>query len=481
MFSKIILFYFLFEYIVSNNTKNKVEDLFDGLYSNDIYSGYLDTDTPENSLFYIYTPSQTNPDTDPLLLWLNGGPGCSSLIGFLTEIGPVISPLYSFKWKVNEYSWNKNLNVLYIESPAGVGFTESIPSPIYDNETTVAKSLRIALENFFTLFELNGRDFYISGESYAGVYIPYLTMEIINSSSNINLKGILIGNPLTFFPTDAERSVVEFGYSHGIISKESFEDFENKCYHLPLEGIYNNKNNYTINDNEIEPKNVTHKCNEIRQTISDSFQGLDNYGIYRPCPKGIYNKNHNNLNYDKLSYKYSILHNLHNFKKQIKNNSNKKINNEEEELEIDILQGYCDNDNAIDILLNNETIKIKLAVNNKTKNWTQCSDINYTLHESIEFYETFLPQHKDNLKVWIMSGDTDGVLPTLGTLRWINYLNSSVSSDWEQYKDENNQVCGMKISYENGLTLITAKGAGHMIPQDKPKIAEIIKNLFIKS
>ena len=80
-----------------------------------------------------------------------------------------------------------------------------------------------------------------------------------------------------------------------------------------------------------------------------------------------------------------------------------------------------------------------------------------------------------------MSGDTDAVLPTLGTLRWIKHLNSSVSSDWEQYRDENNQVCGMKISYENGLTLITAKGAGHMIPQDKPKIAEIIKDLFIKS
>ena len=477
MNTKIIFFYFLFIYIVSENTKNKVEDLFDGLYSNDIYSGYLDTDTPDNSLFYIYTPSQTNPDTDPLLLWLNGGPGCSSLIGFLTEIGPVISPLYSFKWKVNEYSWNKNLNVLYIESPAGVGFTKSIPDPVYDEEEKVAKSLRYALENFFILFssELAGRDFYISGESYAGVYIPYLTIEILNSTSEINLKGILIGNPLTYFPTDAERSVVEFGYSHGIISKESFEDFENKCYHLPLEGIYNsNKNNNTINDNEIEPRNVSHKCNEIRQTISNCFQGLDNYGVYRPCPQGKY------INQDKLSYKYSILQNLKNFKKQNKKNSNKKIKNEEEELEIDILQGYCDSDNAIDILLNNNTIKKKLAVNVE-KNWTQCSNINYTLHESISFYEQFLPEYKDKLKVWIMSGDTDAVLPTLGTLRWIKHLNSSVSSDWEQYRDENNQVCGMKISYENGLTLITAKGAGHMIPQDKPKIAEIIKDLFIKS
>jgi len=246
MNTKIIFFYFLFIYIVSENTKNKVEDLFDGLYSNDIYSGYIDTDTPENSLFYIYTPSQSNPDTDPLLLWLNGGPGCSSLIGFLTEIGPVISPLYSFKWKVNEYSWNKNLNVLYIESPAGVGFTKSIPDPVYDDEEKVAKSLHYALDNFFSLFsELSGREFYISGESYAGVYIPYLTMDIINSPGDINLKGILIGNPLTFFTTDAERSTVEFGYSHGIVSKESFEAFENKCYHLPLEGIYNNKNNYT--------------------------------------------------------------------------------------------------------------------------------------------------------------------------------------------------------------------------------------------
>jgi carboxypeptidase C (cathepsin A) len=480
--TKLMIFFLLFIYTISENTRKKVEDLFDGLYTKDIYSGYIDTDISENSLFYIYTPSQSNPDSDPLLLWLNGGPGCSSLIGLFTEIGPVISPLYSYKWKINEYSWNKDLNVLFIESPAGVGFTKSKPNPTYETEEEVAHSLRVALENFFNyLFtELKGREFYISGESYAGVYIPYLSMEIINSGSNINLKGVLIGNPLTFFLTDSERSVVEFGFSHGLVSKESFQDFENKCFHLPLEISKNNNQNYTINDNGLDPRNVTHECNVIRQTISDCFKGLDFYGIYRPCPNSGYNKqNYSNIN--KLSYKYSILKNLRDFKKQFNNNFNKTKTkkNEEEEPENDILQGYCENDAAVDILLNDAIIQKKLGVNDI--NWSQCSDINYTLHESISFYENFVPEHKNDLKVWVMSGDTDAVLSTLGTLRWINYLNSSVSSDWEPYKDENEQVCGMKISYENGLTLITAKGAGHMIPQDKPKIAEVIKNLFIKS
>ena len=79
-----------------------------------------------------------------------------------------------------------------------------------------------------------------------------------------------------------------------------------------------------------------------------------------------------------------------------------------------------------------------------------------------------------------MSGDTDIILSTLGTKRWIYSLNSTIAEDWKAILDEENQIRGFKISYENGLTFVTAKGAGHMLPEDEPKTAEIILNLFIK-
>ena len=149
------------------------------------------------------------------------------------------------------------------------------------------------------------------------------------------------------------------------------------------------------------------------------------------------------------------------------------------EYEMEIFR-LCEDDLFIDNFLNNNTIKEKLNVNS-TKTWEQCSPLKYSISESIDFYKEYLPKIKDKIKVWIMSGDTDIILSTLGTKRWINSLNSTIKSDWEPYFDDENQICGFKISYENGLTFITAKGAGHMLPEDKPKTAEIILNLFINS
>jgi carboxypeptidase C (cathepsin A) len=83
-------------------TKTKVEDLFPD-YKKDIYSGYLDTLITGNRLFYVFYPSQSNPGTDPVLLWLNGGPGCSSLFGMLGEIGPVTTDNFSGELKLNPY------------------------------------------------------------------------------------------------------------------------------------------------------------------------------------------------------------------------------------------------------------------------------------------------------------------------------------------------------------------------------------------
>jgi carboxypeptidase C (cathepsin A) len=71
----------------------------------------------------MFVESEDKPESDPVLIWFNGGPGCSSLLGFFQENGPVI--VDGEEPRLNPEPWNKRANVLYLESPAGVGFTKS--------------------------------------------------------------------------------------------------------------------------------------------------------------------------------------------------------------------------------------------------------------------------------------------------------------------------------------------------------------------
>lgn len=91
-------------------------------YSHPWYSGYLNISS-EKAFHYVLFESQHNPDTDPLILWLNGGPGCSSLIGFSYENGPFKFHANRTNIFMSNHSWNREANLLYIESPGSVGFS----------------------------------------------------------------------------------------------------------------------------------------------------------------------------------------------------------------------------------------------------------------------------------------------------------------------------------------------------------------------
>lgn len=99
----------------------------------DSYSGYVDV-TDSKSLHYVFVTSQNDPTTDPVLVWLNGGPGCSSMIGLFVEHGPMmVTETTEAHFIPNPHSWNKNSSVLYIESPATVGY--SVGNASTDNIT----------------------------------------------------------------------------------------------------------------------------------------------------------------------------------------------------------------------------------------------------------------------------------------------------------------------------------------------------------
>ena len=157
------------------------DDKFDelpgiGQMPSNSYSGYLPVND-NKSLHYLLVESQNDPKNDPLILWFNGGPGCSSLLGFIQEHGPWVYEDGETTAVKNPYPWNLNATVAYIESPAGVGY--SYAKTLADKTHNDMSQSQDAMAAFHVLMdkfpEFHGNDLYLSGESYGGIYVPYLT------------------------------------------------------------------------------------------------------------------------------------------------------------------------------------------------------------------------------------------------------------------------------------------------------------------
>ena len=101
----------------------KMDNLPDApAFPTNTYSGYLPV-TETKSLHYVFAESMNDPVNDPIVIWFNGGPGCSSMLGFMQENGPVVIDDGEDFIKTNPYPWNTAANMLWIESPAGVGYS----------------------------------------------------------------------------------------------------------------------------------------------------------------------------------------------------------------------------------------------------------------------------------------------------------------------------------------------------------------------
>lgn len=148
-------------------------------------------------MFYWWFPSRSSREKDPLVLWLTGGPGCSSELALFVENGP-FTVKSDLSLEKNPFSWNSKANLLYIDQPLGTGFSTVDPkNPVMDEET-VAQDIYEFLVKFIVSFpEFKGRDFYIFGESYAGHYVPHASNYVFNQRNpDIPFKGAAIGNGL---------------------------------------------------------------------------------------------------------------------------------------------------------------------------------------------------------------------------------------------------------------------------------------------
>ncbi len=128
------------------------------------------------ALHYNLVTSSGNPTTDPLVTFWNGGPGCSSDGSMWTETGPYIVQADNYTLELNPYSWNTVANMLWIESPAGVGYSYSnTTSDLNTDDVRTAADALAALVIFYQKYpELVTNDLFVTGESYAGHYVPEL-------------------------------------------------------------------------------------------------------------------------------------------------------------------------------------------------------------------------------------------------------------------------------------------------------------------
>merc|ERR1719331_2152893 len=89
----------------------------------EMYSGYIDIKNTTKRIHYVFIEAMQNKTTAPTVIWFNGGPGCSSMLGLLQETGPYVLESGATNYTVNPWAWNKETHILYIEQPAGVGYS----------------------------------------------------------------------------------------------------------------------------------------------------------------------------------------------------------------------------------------------------------------------------------------------------------------------------------------------------------------------
>lgn len=147
-------------------------------------------------MFFWFFPTTAADDPKEIIIWLNGGPGCSSLSGLLQENGPMLWQRGTFKPYANPWSWHHISNVVWVEQPIGTGFSTGTVTA--QNEDDVAHQFMGFWRHFIDTFGMQGYKVYVTGESYAGLYCPYIASNMLdaNDTSYFDVRGMLIYDPV---------------------------------------------------------------------------------------------------------------------------------------------------------------------------------------------------------------------------------------------------------------------------------------------
>ncbi|KAB1225987.1 Serine carboxypeptidase 24 [Morella rubra] len=406
------------------------------------FSGYIPVNKQHGrALFYWLTEATAHPEKKPLVLWLNGGPGCSSVAyGASEEIGPFRINRTGLSLYLNKYSWNRVANILFLESPAGVGFSyTNTSSDLKDSgDERTAQDALVFLIRWMSRFpQYQHREFYLAGESYSGHYVPQLAKRInhynkAHKNPAINLKGFIVGNAVTDNYYDSIGTVA-YWWSHAMISDRSYKSILKNC-------------NFT------EDK-TSQQCDDaVTYAMNHEFGDIDQYSIYTASCMALRNHTMRPL--------------------RVRNTLLRRRP----------VSGYdpCTENYAEKYYNRPEVQKAMHAnVTGIPYKWTACSDALIKNWNDSE--PSMLPTYKEliaaGLRIWVFSGDTDSVVPVTATRFSLSHLNLTIKTSWYPWYSSG-QVGGWTEVY-NGLTFATVRGAGHEVPLLQPRRAFNLFSSFL--
>ncbi|XP_011086871.1 serine carboxypeptidase-like 45 [Sesamum indicum] len=409
------------------------------------FSGYVNVDEKEErALFYYFVEAETDPASKPLVLWLNGGPGCSSLgVGAFSENGP-FRPSGNAALVRNEYSWNKEANILYLESPIGVGFSYSVNSSSYEgvNDKITARDNLVFLQNWFLKFpQYRNRSLYITGESYAGHYIPQLAelMLHFNKKEKIfNLKGIALGNPVLEFATDF-NSRAEFFWSHGLISDTTYKLFTSAC-------------NYSRYVSEYYRGSLSPICSKVMSLVTtETSRFVDKYDVTLDvCISSV-------LSQSKVLSPQQVTENI----------------------------DVCVEDETVNYLNRRDVRNALHARLVGVNRWLVCSNIlDYELLDiEIPTINVVGRIIEAGIPVLVYSGDQDSVIPLTGSRKLVHRLARELKlRTTTPYRVwfAGMQVGGWTQVYGNILSFATVRGASHEAPFSQPERSLVLFKAFLE-
>eukprot|EP00039_Didymoeca_costata_P028038 m.19801 g.19801 ORF g.19801 m.19801 type:complete len:487 (-) comp6676_c0_seq2:269-1729(-) len=443
------------------------------------YSGYLQVPGDRGNKYYHYwfVESEGNPATDPVALWLNGGPGSSSLVGFFTENGPFMLDLASLnttgkdsvpKLFHRETGWQKAASYIFLESPAGVGFSYCDYDGCTANDTSTAVDNHNVLKAFFKGFpEYSKNEFFITGESYAGIYVPTLAEQIMNDANNeINLVGMAVGNGcwgsqvgLCAFGADMARINVQFLYGHGAISATLYKNISAEC-----------------GDPALGP-------------------GTWKEPVSAACQDGINRMHQMSGNFEIYDY-YDTCYGTHGIQMTAEDRAahiadvkagapfGAGANAPRTRVGGAVNDYPCGGQEAMSAYLSEQSVVEALHVKAGTKG------MNYGPRDRGDLrplYATLAQKYR----LVIYSGDVDGCVPFVGTEEWTKGLGFKKLEEWRAWQAGTNQNASVRINagyvttYEakpnHNFTFLTVKGAGHMVPEFKPVAALQFLERFFKN
>uniref|UniRef100_A0A162AFG6 Uncharacterized protein n=1 Tax=Daucus carota subsp. sativus TaxID=79200 RepID=A0A162AFG6_DAUCS len=225
-------------------------------------TGYVEVGGKEDLvLFYYFVQSERNASEDPLLIWISGGPGCSSFRAFMYQLGPLTIDYDDTTKEIpdlhlNPYSWTKFANIIFMDVPI-TGFSYSKSPETYKNSDTL--SPKYTYEFLCKWLEkhpqFRSNPLYITGVSYSGLTIPAVVEEIFNGNEagnepRINIEGYVLGNPLTVKDIDFNARI-PYAHRMSLLSDQIFESTKLSC-----KGDYINVNqSNTLCQNDLQQVN----------------------------------------------------------------------------------------------------------------------------------------------------------------------------------------------------------------------------------